>query len=147
VGRKDRRKGSRGRAESRVRGRVRDRTQDRARGRTRRGEEGTGRRRVTFDVGDVAGYAERLKGDVGGASGVAAAASAIGGAASGIAGRNLVHGLSGSDAGDSEEDFRREVRERLDLIEERLGRLEDEMGTPSGEGDPGEQRSVPDPGH
>jgi hypothetical protein len=98
-------------------------------------------------VGDVAGYAERLKDDVGGASGVAAAASAIGGAASGIAGRNLVHGLSGSDAGGSEEDFRREVRERLDLIEERLGRLEDEMGTPSSEGDPGEQGSVPDPGH
>jgi len=101
-------------------------------------------------VGDVAGYAERLKDDVGGASGVAAAASAIGGAASGIAGRNLVHGLSGSDAGGSEEDFRREVRERLDLIEERLGRLEDEMGTTRAagdSGDPGEQGSVPDPGH
>jgi hypothetical protein len=49
-----------------------------------------------------------------------------------------------SDAESTEEDFRREVRERLDLLDERLGQLEEQMHTLRGEGDPAEPGGEPD---
>jgi hypothetical protein len=123
VGRRGRRKESQGRAEGRVRGRVRERV----RGRAGRGEGGAGRRRGTFDAGAIEGYADRLTGRVGGTSGLAGAASGLAGAASGVAGGSFAHRILGSDTESSEEDFRKEVSERLDLIDERLQQLEDEM--------------------
>ncbi len=131
MGRKD--KSSRGRAEGRVRGRVRERVQ----GRPGRGG-GAGRKRGTFDAGAIQGYAERLSDHVGGTSGLAGAASGLAGAASGFAGGRLAHRLAGSDPEISEEDFRKEVREQLALIEGRLHQLEDEMYRLRGEGDPAE---------
>jgi hypothetical protein len=83
-------------------------------------------------VDAIEGYANRLKGQLGGSSsglggtsGLGAAASGLAGAASGLAGGSLASRLTGSEG--SEEEFRNEVRERLDLIDERLQRLEDEM--------------------
>lgn len=152
MGRRGRRKGSQGRAEGRVRGRVRERVQ----GRSRRGEEGAGRKRGAFDLGAIEGYANRLGDHVGGTSGLSGAASGLAGAASGLAGGSFAHRILDSNAESSEEDFRKEVRERLDIIEERLGQLEEQMYTlgqeggreedpgdltePSGESDPYNQR-------
>lgn len=127
MGRRDRRKGSQGRAEGRVRERVRGRA-------GRGGEVSAGRRRGTFDVGAIEGYARLLGNRAGGTSRLA-------GAASGLAGSNLAHRISGSDTEVSEEDFRKEVTEHLALVDERLQRLEDEvheLREGGGEGDPGD---------
>jgi hypothetical protein len=119
VGKRGRRKDSQGRAEDRVRGRVRERGQGRP---ERREESNTGRRRGTFNVGAIEGYANRLRDHVGGASGLA-------GAASGLAGGSFAHRILDNDTESSEEDFNNEVRERLDLIDERLQRLEEQVQT------------------
>jgi hypothetical protein len=78
-------------------------------------------------VDAIEGYANRLKGQLGGSSGLSGAASGLAGAASGLAGGSLAHRLTSGGSGASEEDFRNEIRERLDLMDERLQRLEDEM--------------------
>ena len=119
MGKRGRRKDSQGRAEDRVRGRVRERGQGRP---ERREESNTGRRRGTFNVGAIEGYANRLRDHVGGASGLA-------GAASGLAGGSFAHRILDNDTESSEEDFNNEVRERLDLIDERLQRLEEQVQT------------------
>jgi hypothetical protein len=119
VGKRGRRKDSQGRAEDRVRGRVRERGQGRP---ERREESNTGRRRGTFNVGAIEGYANRLRDHVGGASGLA-------GAASGLAGGSFAHRILDNDTESSEEDFNNEVKERLDLIDERLQRLEEQVQT------------------
>jgi hypothetical protein len=149
VGRRRRRRGSRGRAEDRVRGRVRERM----RGRPGRAEEGAGQRRGTFDVGAIEGYANRLGNRVGGTSGLAEAASGLAGAASGLGVGSVAHRILGSNTEGSEEDFRKEVRERLALIDERLQQLEDQMhklreegGRAGGPGDLTEPGGGPDPG-
>jgi hypothetical protein len=115
VGKGGRRKGSQRRAEDRVRGRVRGRPE-------RREESSTGRRRGTFNVGAIEGYANRLRDHVGGTSGLA-------GAASGLAGGSFAHRILDNDTESSEEDFKNEVRQRLDLIDERLQRLEEQVQT------------------
>jgi hypothetical protein len=135
VGRRGRRGGSQGRAQGRVRGRVRERVQGRPQqGRpTRGGQEGAGRKHGTFDVDAVEGYANRLRDQLGGSSGLSGrsglsgAASGLAGAASGLAGGSLASRLASGRSEASEEDFENEVRERLDLIDERLQQLEDEM--------------------
>jgi hypothetical protein len=153
VGRgRGRRRGSPGRAEGRVRGRVRERVQGRS---PRRGEASTGRGRGTFDVDAIEGYANRLKGQLGsgsglgGGSGWSGAASGLAGAASGLAGGSLASRLTGGRS-ESSEDFESEVRERLDLIEERLQGLEDEMSRLlEGDGtteDPQDLAGEPEPG-
>ena len=63
-----------------------------------------------------------MRDHVGGASGLA-------GAASGLAGGSFAHRILDNDTESSEEDFKNEVRERLDLIDERLQRLEDQVQT------------------
>ena len=133
MGRRGRRRGSPRRAEGRVRGRVRERVQ----GRPGRGG-GAGRTGGNLDIGAIEGYARRLGGQVGGTSGLSGAASGLAGAASGLAGGSIAHRFLDSDSEGSEEDFRREIRERLDLIDERLAQLEDLMRTLSGEGDTGD---------
>jgi hypothetical protein len=137
VGRRGRRRGSRGRAEDRVRGRVRERM----RGSQGRGEGGARWQRGTLDVGTIEGYANRLGNRVGGTSGLAEAASGLAGAASGLGVGSVAHRILGSNTESSEEDFGKEVRERLDLIDERLERLEDQMHklreAGGREGDPG----------
>jgi len=115
VGKGGRRKGSQRRAEDRVRGRVRGRPE-------RREESSTGRRRGNFNVGAIEGYANRLRDHVGGTSGLA-------GAASGLAGGSFAHRILDNDTESSEEDFKNEVRQRLDLIDERLQRLEEQVQT------------------
>jgi hypothetical protein len=144
VGKRGRRKGSQGRAEDRVRGRVRERVQGRP---ERREESSTGRRRSTFNVGAIEGYANRLTDHVGGTSGLAGAASGLAGAASGIAGGSFAHRILNKDTESSEEDFKNEVRQRLDLIDERLQRLEDQVQTflEAGEEDVLEAESGSDP--
>ena len=147
VGRRDRRRGSQGRAEGRVRGRVRQRVQQRPQGRPQ-GRQSERRRGAAFDVDAIEGYANRLKGQLGGSSGLSGAASGLAGAASGLAGGSLAHRLTSGGA--SEEDLGNEVRERLDLMDERLQRLEDEMralreGGESAPGDLTEPGSAPDP--
>jgi hypothetical protein len=119
VGKRGRGKGSQGRAEDRVRGRVRERVQGRP---ERREESSTGRRRGTFNVGAIEGYANRLTNHVRGTSGLT-------GAASGLAGGSFAHRILDNDTESSEEDFNNEVRERLDLIDERLQRLEVQVQT------------------
>ena len=104
-------RGSQERAKGRVRGRVRERVQG-----------GAGRQRGTLDVGAVKGYADRLTDHVGGASGLA-------GAASGLAAGGFAHRILGSNTEGSEGDLGPEVKERLDLVDERLQRLEDQMRT------------------
>ena len=145
MGRRERRRGSQGRAEGRVRGRVRQRVQQRPQPRQTRGTEG--RRGPTLDVDQIEGYARRLREEVEDNPGLTGAASGLAGAASGLAGGSLAHRLTGGGA--SEEDLGDEVRERLDLIEERLQRLEDEVRAlrEGGEGaeDPTEQDAAPDP--
>jgi hypothetical protein len=145
VGRRGDRRGSQGRAQGRARGRVRERfqgrTQGRAQGRTQgRGGQSAGKQRLPLDVDAVEGYANRLRGQLGrsgsgsgSASGLGAAASGLAGAASGLAGGSLASRLTGGGSEDSEEEFRNEVRERLDLIDERMQRLEDEVATLLGE--------------
>jgi hypothetical protein len=140
VGRRGRRRGSQGRAEGRVRGRVRERV----RGRGDQG--GAGRRRGTFDMGAIEGYADRLTGRGGGTPGLSGAASGLAGAASGLAGGSLAHRIMGSDTEGSEEDFRAQVNERLDLVDERLLQLEEQMRTLlEGGGDLRETGDEPDP--
>ena len=131
MGRRGRRRGSQGRAEGRVRERVRGGTK---RGGTRRGGGRTGRSRGAFDVGDIERYANRLRDQVGdsprprgGTSGLGGVASGLAGAASGLAGGSFARRIAGSDTEGSEEDFRKEVREHLALVDERLQRLEDEV--------------------
>jgi hypothetical protein len=137
VGRRSRRKNSQGRAEGRVRGRVRERVQGRP---GHGGEGGAGRKRGTFDVGTIEDYADRLGDHIGGTSGLTGAASGLAGAASGLAGGSFARRIAGSDTEGSEEDFRKEVREHLALVDERLQRLEDEMHKLREEGreDPGD---------
>jgi hypothetical protein len=155
-----RRRGSQGRAEGRVRGRVRERVQGRSQGgrsqgRSTRGGGGTGRNLGNFDVGEIQGYANRLKGQLGGSSGsgsglsgggsgLSAAASGLAGAASGLAGGSLAQRLTGSGTGGSDEELRNEVMERLDLMDERLRRLEDEMSQVRGGGAPGDLSEPPE---
>src|SRR5215207_5233821 len=122
----DRRKGSQGRAENRVRGRVRERVQGRP---ERREEMSTRRRRGTFNVGAIEGFANRFTDHGGGTSGHAGAASGLAGAASGLAGGSFAHRILDHDTESSEEDFNNEVRERFDLIDERLQRLEEQVQT------------------
>jgi len=55
------------------------------------------------------------------------AASGLAGAASGLAGGSLASRLASGRSEASEEDFKNEIRERLDLMDERLQQLEDEM--------------------
>lgn len=98
-------------------------------------------------MGEIQGYANRLKGQLGGSSGsgsgLSAAASGLAGAASGLAGGSLAQRLTGG----SDQDFENEVRERLDLMDERLRRLEDEMsqlregGAPSESAEGSEQEA------
>lgn len=150
MGRRDRGRGSQGRAEDRVRGRVRQRVQQRPQqrpqGRQTRGSES--RRSPAFDVDEIEGYARRLKDEVEDNPGLTGAASGLAGAASGLAGGALAHGLTGGGA--SEVDPGDEIRERLDLMEERLQRLEDEVralreGGESAPEDPTEPGPAPDP--
>jgi hypothetical protein len=122
VGRRDRRRGSQGRAEGRVRGRVRQRPQQRPQGR-----QSEGRRGAAFDVDEIEGYARRLRDEIEDNPGLTGAASGLAGVASGLAGGSLAHRLTSGGSGASEEDFGNEIRERLDLIDERLQRLEDEV--------------------
>lgn len=138
MGRRGRGRRSGGRAEGRVRGRVRDS----ARGRTGRqqGGSGTGRRSGSFDVGDLQEVANRLgsssqsrSGLSGAASAFPGAASGLAGAASGLAGGSLAQRFLGEGSGGSEEEFRREVMDRLALLDERLRRIEDQM-QPTGQG-------------
>lgn len=138
MARRNRGQGSQGRAEGRVRGRV----QERVKGREKRGGD-AGRKRSTLDLGAIEGYANRLahgsRGTSG--SGLAGAAPGLAGAASALAGGSLASRFTGSNAQGSEEDFRREVEERLALIEERLLRLEEQVqgvGELEGTGDPAE---------
>jgi len=93
-------------------------------------------------VGAIEGYANRLTDHVEGTSGLAGAASGLTGAASGLAGRSFAHRLLQSDTESPEEDFMKEVREHLALIDERLQRLEDEMHTLR----EGERGGVQEPG-
>ena len=146
MGRRDRRKESQGRAEGRVRGRVRQRVQQRPQGRQTRGSES--RRGPAFDVDEIEGYARRLKDEVEDNPGLTGAASGLAGAASGLAAGGLAHRLTGGGA--SEGDPGDEIRERLDLMEERLQRLEDEVralreGGESAPEDPTEPGPAPDP--
>jgi hypothetical protein len=120
VGRRVGGRGSQERAKGRVRGRVRERVQG-----------GAGRKRGTLDVGAIEGYADRLTDHVGGASRLA-------GAASGLAAGGFAHRILGSNTEGSEQDLGTVVRERLDLVDERLQRLEDQMRTIlEGGADPG----------
>lgn len=93
-------------------------------------------------MGAIEGYAKRLGDHVGGTSGLTGAASGLAGAASGLAGGSIAHNILDRNAEGSEEDFTKEIRERLDLIDQRLGQLEDQVHTlleESGrEGDPGD---------
>ena len=107
-----------------------DACENRVQGRPERREESsTGRRRGTFNVGAIEGYANRLTNHVGSTSGLAGAASGLAGAASGLAGGSFAHRILDNDTESSEEDFKNEVRQHLDLIDERLQRLEEQVQT------------------
>ena len=67
------------------------------------------------------------------------------GAASGLAGGSLAHRIMGSNTEGSEEDFRAQVNERLDLVDERLLRLEEQMRTILEGGDLEAGGDEPDP--
>ena len=88
-------------------------------------------------MGDLEEYANRLGASTRSRAGSSGAASAFPGASSGLAG--AASGLAGGGlaqrflSGGSDEDFKKEVIERLALLEERLQRLEDQMRTPAGE--------------
>lgn len=96
---------------------------------------------------EIEGYARRLRDNIEDNPGLTGAASGLAGAASGLAGGSLAHRLTGSGA--SEEDVGNEIRERLDLMDERLQRLEDEVRAlregESAPGDPTEPGPAPDP--
>ena len=104
-------------------------------------------------MGEIEGYANRLKDQLGGrsgtsgGSGLSEAAAGLAGAASGLAGGSLASRLAEGATQGSEEDFRNEIRERLDLIDERVQRLEDEMVRllEGAAGDPTEPASPADP--
>ena len=130
MGRRGGRRGSQGRAQGRARGRARERVQGRPQG---RGSQGAGRQRAALDVDAIEGYANRLRGQLGGSGSGLGSASGLAGAASGLAGGSLASRLTGGEG--SDEDFRNEVRERLDLIDERVQRLEDEVTRLIGEGE------------
>jgi hypothetical protein len=151
MGRRGGRRGSQGRTQGRARGRARERVQGRPQG---RGSQGAGRQRAALDVDAIEGYANRLRGQfagsssgLGSASGMGAAASGLAGAASGLAGGSLASRLAGGEG--SDEDFKNEVRERLDLIDERMQQLEDEVarliGGGEAAGDPVEPEGEPGP--
>jgi hypothetical protein len=100
-------------------------------------------------VSAIEGYADRLSSSMGGAQRLTGAASGLAGAASGLAGASFAHRMLGSDAESSEENFMKEVRERFDLIDERLHQLEDQMRALREGGDPGnlqERGDEPDTG-
>lgn len=145
MGRKGRGRRPGGRAEGRVRGRVREVT----RGRTghQQRDSGTGRGPGSFDLGDLQEVANRLgessrsvPRSSGSASAFPGGASEIAAAASGLAGGSLAQRFLGAGSEGSEEEFRREVMERLTLLDERLQRLEDQMRA-SGAGE-----EAPEPG-
>ncbi len=103
-----------------------------------RGGAGGGTRRSTLDVDAIEGYARRLSDQIGrsgnlsnprmsGGSGLSGAASGLAGMASGLAGGGLASRIVGGRSEAPNEDFETEVRERLDLMDERLRRLEDEV--------------------
>jgi hypothetical protein len=131
---------------------VRERTRGgRPQGQSTRG--GTGRTLGNLDLGEIQGYANRLRSELGGSSGsrsrggsglsgsgLSAAASGLAGAASGLAGGSLAQRFTGG----SDEGFENEVRERLDLMDERLRRLEDEMSRLLEAGAPGEPSEPPE---
>src|SRR5215211_1001875 len=144
VGKRGRRKGSQGHAEDRVRGRVRERVQGRP---ERREVSRTGQRRGTFNVGAIEGFANRFTDHGGGTSGLAGAASGLAGAASGLAGGSFAHRILDNDTESSEEDFKNEVKQRFDLIDERLQRLEEQVQTflEAGGGDVQEPEGGTDP--
>jgi hypothetical protein len=96
-------------------------------------------------MGAIEGYANRLTDRSGGSSGLAGAASGLAGAASGLAGGSLAHRIMGSNTEGSEEDFRAQVNERLDLVDERLVRLEEQMRTLLEGGDLQQSGDEPDP--
>ena len=96
-------------------------------------------------MGAIEGYANRLTDRSGGSSGLAGAASGLAGAASGLAGGSLAHKIMGSNTEGSEEDFRAQVNERLDLVDERLVRLEEQMRTLLEGGDLQQSGDEPDP--
>ena len=129
-----------------MRGRVREGARGRGQGRQTGRGAGQGRTRGGFDLGDVEGVASRLGGHVGGTSGLAGAASGLAGAASGLAGGSLAHRFLDSNSESSDEDFRREVSERLTAIDERLAQLEDQVHTlrEGGEGAQGDLAQPPD---
>jgi hypothetical protein len=79
---------------------------------------------------------------VSGGSGLAGAASGLAGAASGLAGGTLASRLTGGRS-EASEDFGNEVRERLDLMDERLRRLEEEVLQLSGGEEPSEVPTEP----
>ncbi len=96
-------------------------------------------------MGAIEGYANRLTDRSGGSSGLAGAASGLAGAASGLAGGSLAHRIMGSNTEGSEEDFRAQVNERLDLVDERLVRLEEQMRTLLEGGDLQQSGGEPEP--
>ncbi len=96
-------------------------------------------------MGAIEGYANRLTDRSGSSSGLAGAASGLAGAASGLAGGSLAHRIMGSNTEGSEEDFRAQVNERLDLVDERLVRLEEQMRTLLEGGDLQQSGGEPDP--
>jgi hypothetical protein len=133
VGNRKRRNNSQERAAGRVRGRVQQRT----RGGANRGGGDSGRRRNTFDLGAIEGYANRLANRSRGTSDLSGAASGLGkaapglaGAASGFAGGSFASRLLSGDTSMSDEDFRKEVAAHFALLEERLRRLEDLAAAP-----------------
>ncbi len=103
-----------------------------------RAQGGAGRKRGALDVGAIKGYADRLTDHAGGASGLA-------GAASGLAAGGFAHRILGSNTEGSEEDLNPEVNERLDLVDERLQRLEEQMRTLLEGGDLQQSGDEPDP--
>ena len=80
-------------------------------------------------MGAIEGYAKQIRDHVEDNPELGGAASGLAGAAAGLAGSGFAHRITGGDSESSEEDFRNEIRERLDLMDERLQRLEDEMRT------------------
>jgi hypothetical protein len=91
-------------------------------------------------VEDIEGYAKRL-------SGSGKGSSALAGAASGLAGGGLASRFLGGDAQGSDKDFKAEILDQLSLMDERLQRLEEQMGQLLGgaEGDLTEPEGVDAP--
>ena len=138
MGRNKRRNDSQERAAGRVRGRVQQRTRGNANRGAKRGGGDSGRKRNTFDLGALEGYANRLanrsrgSSDLSGAaSGLANAGPGLAGAASGFAGGSFASKLFSGDTSMSDEDFRKEVAAHFALLEERLQRIEDLVSDPA----------------